>query len=226
MMVGALLPYERSLAAAGGRPGGLQLQALDGRCIRLDVPRYLAGCDAADLSVLDRCIAPVLDLGCGPGRIAGALTDRGLAALGVDIAPTAIQLARERGAAALVRDLFDRVPGEGRWPTALVLDGNIGIGGDVDRLLGRLGAILSADGRAIIETAPEVDRDERLAVRFSRDGVVSGPEFSWAVIGAQKLAVRAAPAGMTVLDQWSIQGRCFVELGREALSDVNRAWSA
>lgn len=212
MMAGALNPYESCLATAEA----LSLQALDGSCIRLDIGRYLADSDAADATVLDRCRGPVLDIGCGPGRMAGALCERGVAALGVDIAPTAVDLTRQRGAAALVRDLFDRLPGEGRWPTALVLDGNIGIGGDVDRLLARLGDLLAADGRAIVETAAEPDRDDRLDMRFAYDGVAIGPAFSWAVIGARALQARVGAVGLVVVDYWSIQGRCFLELGRRA----------
>lgn len=209
-MLGALHPYENCLATAGP----LQLQALDGSSIRLEIARYLADCDAADTSVLDRCTGPVLDIGCGPGRMVGALAGRGIAALGVDIAQIAVDLTRQRGGAALVRDLFDRVPGEGRWPTALVLDGNIGIGGDVGRLLGRLGSILATDGRAIVETSGDSDRDEQLDVRFAYDGVATGPAFGWAVIGARKLRSRAELAGLAVSDYWLIQGRCFVELAR------------
>ena len=42
---------------------------------------------AADEAVLDRAQAPVLDVGCGPGRHVLALARRGHLALGVDIAP-------------------------------------------------------------------------------------------------------------------------------------------
>lgn len=212
MMVGALRPYESCLASAQA----LSLRTVDGQSIRLDIGRYLADCDAADRTVLERCRGPVLDVGCGPGRMAGALAERGIAALGVDIAPVAVELTRARGAVALVRDVFDHLPGEGRWPTALVLDGNVGIGGDVDRLLGRLGQILAADGRVIIETVAQTDRDDRLDMRFAPGGVVTGPEFGWAVIGARALLGRAEAAGLTRFAYWSIQGRCFLELGRGA----------
>ncbi len=209
MMIGALAPYETSLAGAGP----LALLADDGDSITLDVERYLAAVDAADSSVLDRCRGPVLDVGCGPGRMVAALAERGMAALGVDIAPMAVELTRSRGVSVLLRDLFARVPGEGRWPTALVIDGNIGIGGDVDRVLRRLDELLAADGRAVIETAPEAMTDRTLQVRFARGAVATGPRFAWSVIGTDALAIRAARVGFAVLATWSVGERHFVELG-------------
>ena len=214
MMAGALAPYETSLASAGT----LSMQTDDGQSIVLDIERYMAECDAADTTVMDRCRGPVLDVGCGPGRMVHALAERGLAALGVDIAPMAVELTRSRGVPVLLRDLFSRVPGEGRWPTALVLDGNIGIGGNVDRVLERLDTLLAADGRAVIETAPDAGTDEALQVRFAYDGVTTGPSFAWSVIGTTALAARAERAGFSLLDAWSCDGRFFAELGRRSSS--------
>lgn len=211
MRMGALGPYEESLACRDT----LQLVAADGRLLCLDIDRYLAGCDATDGTVLDRCRGPVLDVGCGPGRIVQALAERGVAALGVDIAETAVALSLERGGTALNRSVFDRVPGEGRWPTALVLDGNVGIGGDVDRLLARLTDLLAPDGRMIVEVATDATADEVLDVRFGRDGQAGpGPSFPWAVIGEQALVARAARLGLYPAECWSMTGRAFVELTR------------
>src|SRR5204863_7462240 len=81
--------------------------------------------------------APVLDVGCGPGRLVVGLARRGAVALGVDPAPAAVALARGRGAAVLQRSVFDPLPGHGRWRTIVLADGNIGIGGDPVRLLRR-----------------------------------------------------------------------------------------
>jgi SAM-dependent methyltransferase len=222
MMIGALHPYETSLRSKAP----LELVATDGRTVTLDIERYLAPCDEIDINVIDRCgeyaltrnRSSVLDVGCGPGRMVHALAARGVAALGIDIAATAVDLTRARGAAALVRDLYARLPGEGRWGTALVLDGNVGIGGDVDRLLLRLGTLLAHDGCAIIETAPDEQADERMEVRFSQHGDAVGPTFGWAVIGAQSLARRAQVCGFSVYETWSAGGRTFVELERSRLT--------
>jgi SAM-dependent methyltransferase len=211
MMIGALAPYETSLAGAGP----LAMRTDDGEVIVLDVERYLAVSNAADATVIDRCRGPVLDIGCGPGRMVVALAARGIAALGLDIAPMAVELTRSRGVPVLLRDLFARIPGEGRWSSALLVDGNIGIGGDVDRVLVRLRVLLAADGRAVIETAADAATDRTMQVRFARAGVTTGPRFSWAVIGASALRERAVAAGFRVVDTWSVDGRHFVELARD-----------
>ena len=146
-------------------PARSALHAADGRVVALDVARWLAPTDACDETVLDRCTGPVLDVGCGPGRFVSALTERGVAALGVDIAETAVALARGAGhRRRCVRSVFSDLPGEGRWPTVLLMDGNIGIGGDPARLLRRVARLLAPGGRLIVET-PDGDRVRRGARR-------------------------------------------------------------
>lgn len=43
-----------------------------------------------------RDVGPVLDAGCGPGRIAGFLRDRGVEVIGIDLSPRMIDHAREQ----------------------------------------------------------------------------------------------------------------------------------
>jgi SAM-dependent methyltransferase len=210
MEVGALAPYEEALRSAG--PLGLHTD--DGRLIVLDVARWLGRADAADETVLNRCRGPVLDVGCGPGRFVSELNARGIAALGVDIAETAVALTRVQGFPALLRSVFGHLPGEGRWPTVLLMDGNIGIGGDPQRLLSRIGRLLAAEGRLVVETHPDADVLDVLEVRFSAAGQAVGPRFGWAHVGLTPLRRCAAQAGFRVVETWSSAGRSFVVLGR------------
>lgn len=208
MEAGALAPYERVLNTAG--PLGLLTE--DGRVLPLDVGRWLAGPDRADDSVLDRCCAPVIDIGCGPGRLVSSLSNRGVPALGVDIAEAAVALTRGHGTPVLLRSVFHDLPGEGRWPTALLIDGNIGIGGDPLRLLQRVRTLLAPAGRALIELDPDDSTDELLTVRFSEDGRPVGPLFEWARVGRRALLRYAAATGYSVVESWSADAREFVSL--------------
>ncbi|SHH61033.1 Methyltransferase domain-containing protein [Jatrophihabitans endophyticus] len=206
----ALAPYEAALRTAAP----LTLRTVTGRSLRFDVARWLAPVDAADATVLDRCAGPVLDVGCGPGRFVASLTARGAVALGVDIAETAVALTRGQGSPALLRSVFADLPGEGRWSTVLLVDGNIGIGGDPVRLLHRVAALLAPTGRVLVETAPDNTADERLSVRFTEQGDEVGPEFAWALVGAAALERYAADCGYAVAESWSSGGRTFVALSR------------
>lgn len=101
---------------------------------RRAVRRQRAAMAGADDILLSRCQGPVLDVGCGQGRLVAELNARGIVALGVDLSRQAVNLAAARGACVLRRNVTDRLPLEGRWGTILLADGNIGIGGDVDTL--------------------------------------------------------------------------------------------
>ncbi|MBW8792035.1 MAG: class I SAM-dependent methyltransferase [Streptomyces sp.] len=211
MEFGALAPYEAALRSAAP----LRLRTHVGELVHLDVGRWLGGTDAADTTVLDRCRGPVLDVGCGPGRFVAALTARGVPALGVDIAEGAVALTRRAGHPALLRDVFGDVPGAGRWPTVLVMDGNVGIGGDPVRLLTRLVGLLAASGRLIVEAHPDPARDEQLQVRFAVDGGrPTGPEFGWAQVGIDALAGYATAARARVVETWTAGGRPFAVIAR------------
>ncbi|WYB29250.1 class I SAM-dependent methyltransferase [Streptomyces sp. SM1P] len=155
-------PYANALRT--GR-GPLFLRRSDGWLLPLDVERWCSDAGSADLSALHRCEGPVLDIGCGPGRLVAELTSLGHRALGIDVSEAAVARTRGLGGAALLRSVFDPLPGEGRWGTLLLLDGNIGIGGDPAALLARAADLLGVGGLLIAETAP-VDVDERVRVRL------------------------------------------------------------
>jgi hypothetical protein len=111
--------------------------------------------------------------------------------------------------------VFGDVPGQGRWPTVLVMDGNVGIGGDPLRLLSRLVSLLAPSGRLIVEGHPDPRRDERLRVRFAgAGGRATGPEFGWAQVGLDAIAGYAAAAGGRLLETWTAEGRPFALIVR------------
>ncbi|MGW4027355.1 class I SAM-dependent methyltransferase [Streptomyces sp. NPDC005009] len=202
-------PYADALRA--GR-GPLFLRRADGRLLPLDVERWCAEADAADLEVLRRCEGAVLDVGCGPGRLVAALGTEGRRVLGIDVSSAAVEHTVRRGGQALLRSVFDPLPGTGRWDTALLMDGNLGIGGDPDALLRRLAQLLSPGGRLIAETDPHPDVDERALVQLTDAHRTPGAPFPWARLGTPALLHHARSTGWRADDQWSTNGRAFVAL--------------
>jgi hypothetical protein len=101
------------------------------------------------------------------------------------------------------------LPFEGEWDTALLADGNIGIGGDPVALLARTRALIRPGGRVVIEVrGPGVALKVLWATLES--GQSSSKPFRWAVVGMDDIADIAGQAGLTVLSQHEIEGRWVV----------------
>ncbi len=182
-----------------------------GALLAMPVDRYVSPADRVDETLLDEIVGPVLDVGCGPGRHLRALTHRGVFALGVDLSPIAVDLARSGGAHAIVGDVFDELPGAGTWHTALLLDGNVGIGGCPRRLLRRLGALLHADGRALVELEAPGAQTFETRIRIETDREAS-EWLPWARVSVSGIDQIAAQSGMTVGRLWPCGRRWFALL--------------
>ena len=156
---------------------------------------------------------PLLDVGCGPGRVVAAVAGLGLPALGIDAAPAAVSQAASHGVPALRRSVFDPLPGEGRWRTVVLLDGNVGIGGDVGALLTRCGAMLAADGEVLVEVAADGSPRRSGPARLVASGTRS-PWFPWAWVDAPSLRSFALASGLVVRSLTVLEGRGFVSLAR------------
>ncbi|MEV6485988.1 class I SAM-dependent methyltransferase [Streptomyces sp. NPDC051576] len=209
-------PYTDALRT--GR-GPLYLRRTDGWLLPLEVERWCAAADAADHEVLRRSQGAVLDVGCGPGRLVAALAAQGRRVLGIDVSEAAVAHTVRLGGQALRRSVFDPVPGEGRWDTALLLDGNIGIGGDPRALLHRMSQLLAPGGMLIAETAV-VDVDEQVQVRVADGRGATGTPFPWARLGTPALLRYARAAGWRPDGQWAAGGRSFLALRNRSTSSA------
>jgi SAM-dependent methyltransferase len=173
----------------------------DGSVQGLPVHTWLPGSRrldrAFDQAVLGLCNGPTIDLGCGPGRFVAHLTKLGIPALGVDQSQTAVELARRSGAPALRRDVFERLPGTGRWGTVLLADGNVGLGGDPTRVLRRAGELMRSGGHCVAEFDPLISGVQHRWVRLESVKTV-GPWFQWASVGADCAKRLAADVGLAV----------------------------
>jgi SAM-dependent methyltransferase len=224
-VIGAL--YEEALAGRTGGCSRTEIEHADGSITPLwadDWRRLRPG----DATLIDRCGGPTLDVGSGPGRLAMELAERGVPTLGIDVAPHAVRIARSAGSLTLLRDVFSRVPGTGRWTIVLLADGSIGIGGDPAALLRRVAELLAPFGRALVEVQPPGRelRRERVRLRHLRgDGHQAGDWFPWAQVGADQLSGIAAEAGLPVAETWSTDGRWFAALAKAVESLRRRRFS-
>jgi SAM-dependent methyltransferase len=184
---------------------------LGGHRMPLPVARWHAEPDPADELLLARCGGATLDVGCGPGRLTAALAGRGIPALGIDVSPVAVRLARARGASALRRDVFEPVPRAGHWRHVLVADGNVGIGGDPAALLRRVTALLAPGGTVLVELDPPGTGLVRGVARLVQPHGASGA-FPWARVGVEAIAGPAASAGLRLGWRARRVGRWFAEL--------------
>lgn len=189
---------------------GAIVRTAAGQTREVPVDRWLRGACPVDERVLDRTVGAVLDVGCGPGRHLHALARRGVRALGVELSAGAVRHARAGGASVVLGSIFDVAPLPGLWGTVLLLDGNVGIGGDPARLLASTGALLRPGGRLIVELEPATDLTTA-TIRLEAGGHVSR-WFPWAWLPVQAVAATADAAGLVVAERWSDDGREFCAL--------------
>lgn len=198
---------------SGALREGHRLEAVypDGTRIAVPVDDWRGPLLPGDASVLDRCAGATLDVGCGPGRLTTALRSRGVAAVGIDVNGDAVRLAREAGALAHRCSVFGPVPRAGEWDTALLVDGNIGIGGVPVALLRRVAGLIGALGQALVEVEGPMGSSRRTRLRLASGRRVSRP-FPWAHLALRDVEGAAALAGMRLDETWQSADRWFVAL--------------
>ncbi|MEV4398838.1 methyltransferase domain-containing protein [Nonomuraea sp. NPDC049607] len=202
-MIGTL--YEDCL---NGR--AVEIEYSDGLIQPLRAERWLRY-NEGDEHILARCGGPTLDVGSGPGRLTVALARMGIPAMGIDIAPLAVELTRRAGGLALRRCVFQPLPGTGRWAEVLLADGNIGIGGDPEVLLRRLRELVRPGGTVIAELSPPGSPSGVHTVRLRQAGR-TGDWFTWATVSIDDIAPLARRSGFPTVERWNAAGRWFASL--------------
>lgn len=118
----------------------------------------------------------VLDVGCGAGRVALHLQERGHQVLAIDESPLAVQVTRKRGARqARVLPVAAVGPALGRFDTIVLMRNNFGLAGPKERsprLLRDLLAVTNEDARIVTDSVdpsrlddPELRRGRELRHR-------------------------------------------------------------
>jgi SAM-dependent methyltransferase len=124
----------------------------------------------------------VLDVGCGAGRVALYLQERGHKVVGIDLSPLAVEVSRRRGVRDARELAVTRVGRElGRFDTIVMFGNNFGLTGSRRRapwLLRRFHSIANEGARILAESVNpyKTDNPEHLAFheRNLRSGRMGG----------------------------------------------------
>ncbi|MEJ7795220.1 MAG: methyltransferase domain-containing protein [Nocardioides sp.] len=182
---------------------------------RLPVEDWQGLADHSDRMLLDHCVGRTLDIGSGPGRMSEHLMLRGQDVLAIDVVDEAVSQTRARGVNARLQDVFSPVPDEGRWDTALLADGNIGIGGDPVTLLRRVHELLAPAGRVVVDLDPP---GTGLLTHWAvlRSASADSHPFRWAAVGVDAIETLADAAGFFVAGTHREHDRWFAVLARRS----------
>ena len=170
-----------------------------------------------DLAMLDLCDGPTLDVGCGPGRMTEALSlqrarrarDRRGPGGGRPDRATA-------GGPPSCATCSTPLPGEGRWHTVLLADGNVGIGGDPVAPAARGCARCSTrGGRVVVELAAPGTGHAPGGPCVWRPRAGRAEPFPWSVVGVDDIGGSRARPGFAATARWTVR-RSLVRRARGA----------
>jgi len=207
---------------AHGHPARITIRRDDGLASEQDAALYFAGPEAFDLTeaeALALAKGRVLDIGCGAGRQAVVLQERGFSVVGLDVSPLALQVARHRGLRYTVLASATTPPfAAASFDTFLLLGNNLGLAGDIEgtvamlrqlRRLAQPGGVVIASCRNPLATKDPVhlayhERNRargrpigQVTIRVEYAGQV-GPWFDLLIITPEEVSLLASQAGWRV----------------------------
>lgn len=181
-------------------------------------PEAIPPWDCGALDLVTQTQQPVLDVGCATGRHVELLRARGIAAVGIDTCPDAVELGRNAGQPCDVVDVWRYNPGE-KFGTVMALGGNLGIAGSVRALpafLARLESLLASGGCLLLGSvdwrlSPHQHHDflaaQQREGRYPGDiclrlrlGEAVSSWFAWVLVDRDALAFAATRVGLAVTD--------------------------
>ena len=178
-------------------------------------------------TVLQQVASSVLDLGCGPGLYTHRLARLGHACLGVDIAPAAVEYARSNTKGNLNEryELGDFTGGlsDGHFDLVMIIHGEFNTldRAAARRLLDRVAAVLTPDGRLLLEVHP-YDAVIQIGRRAPAWIAESGGLFGDGPYVRLDESRWDEGAGQAVRLNWIIDGTTFTV---ERFGTVTRAYS-
>lgn len=140
-----------------GRGGAELIERSDGYLdLSAGAAVYFAEPAEVQAALADRAVGRVLDVGCGAGRYALYLQERGYDVVAIDASPLAVEVCRRRGLRDVRLLTLEQVDvALGHFDTILMLGNNFGLTGSyrgAKRLLKRLSQILRPGGRIVAQT--------------------------------------------------------------------------
>lgn len=173
----------------------------------------------------------VLDVGCGAGRLALHLQERGLEVVGIDNSPAAVEVCRRRGVRdARVLSIADVGPELGTFDTVVFMGNNFGLFGSAAgtrRLLRRFQRVTAPDGTLVAEVVDPYQTEDpvhlayhetnRRAGRMSgqirlrvRYGTCRTPWFDYLFVSLAELRELLRDTGWAVADVLESGGPVYV----------------
>jgi SAM-dependent methyltransferase len=168
MSENVLDPFGKAfMACYRGEKVSLIIRRDDGLVNEDDMEGYFKGHEEwfeVDRKALQWAQGRVLDVGCGPGRHLLWLQEKGFTVTGIDVSPTAVEVARLRGARdCRVMDVKNLEFPAGSFETVIMMGNNFGLAGGMEptkKVLRDLHRITTDEGRIIATSRDPLDTED------------------------------------------------------------------